>query len=94
LHKYVFKVSTLFLTLTLSFIAAQTIFIALGVHLLTGAIVAFSIATSMTVVKPKTWADGSRYGVADLTGITTNAMFSVLWSGETSTQYPSLWSRF
>ncbi|CAA7268443.1 unnamed protein product [Cyclocybe aegerita] len=41
-----------------SFCIAQTIIISFGGVLIAGVALAFSLATSMTVLKPKTWSDG------------------------------------
>ncbi|KAF8801083.1 hypothetical protein BYT27DRAFT_7310995 [Phlegmacium glaucopus] len=43
-----------------SFCIAQTIFISVGAYMMTGAAGAISFATSIAVLKPKTWADGGR----------------------------------
>jgi len=44
-------------------VIAQTIFIRVstGTYMMTGAAGAISVATSLAVLKPKTWGDGGRY---------------------------------
>jgi hypothetical protein len=42
---------------------AQTIVISFGAFLMAGLAMAFSLATSITVLKPKTWSDGERYDI-------------------------------
>ena len=42
---------------------AQTVVISFGAFLMAGLAMAFSLATSITVLKPKTWSDGERYVV-------------------------------
>jgi hypothetical protein len=39
---------------------AQTIFISIGAYMMTGAAGAISLATSLAVLKPKTWGDGGQ----------------------------------
>lgn len=43
-----------------SFCIAQTIIISTGAFVISGASMAFSLATYMAVLKPKTWGDGER----------------------------------
>lgn len=40
---------------------AQTIFISIGTYMMTGTAGAISVATSLAVLKPKTWGDAGRY---------------------------------
>ena len=40
---------------------AQTIFISIGTNIIAGAAGALAMATSLAILKPKTWGDGGRY---------------------------------
>ena len=48
-----------------SFCIAQTIIISTGAFIVAGTSMAFSLATYMTVLKPKTWGDGERCAFPD-----------------------------